>query len=779
MQGYTTIEKPQKELTFQDIVNILKKYKWSIITITTLFAFLSYAYIYFKPSSYISYSIIKVKANEKTRSEDIINSTISTVRSKDVLEEISLLRTYKINSKSLDNVNFKTQFYVDEGYRKKEIYGDDVPIDISDIRIFNKNIIGQRLTLIPTKSGFNIKYIMPYKAKLKQAIFQTKEFYLDPIKNKHYSQTIEHKDFKFKITQKSKFTTPIHFIIHGDKRSIFERLIYYKLNIQPLEKDTSLIKISFEDTIPERANLYVDALTKSFIDYSIESKNTQNDKTLNFIVTELRNIKRELKNSEEKLEFHQVSKNIAKPSEQATLYIKNLSNIDIEISENNLKKKLILNLISFVQNNYNLDAIAPSISKLDDKNTFELITKLQNNQIIEEELSQEYTDEYPKLKTLKKTIATIRNKIEYNLKSLRNNIDYENTNLLKRKVSYETKMKTLPSKERELVNIKRNYEVKSKMYEYLLKKEAENKIVQLATFSDYQIIDNAYNSNVPVKPNKSFILLVSILLGLAVSSLIAFIRHFSNNYITNKEDIEFVTNLPIYGSIPFHKQGKNQIEVHKEAKSPYSESFRTLRTNLQFLSQKERGTVILITSTVPGEGKSTTSANLATILEMAKYKTVVINFDLRKPTLHNFFEVNNERGISSFLNGDNTITEVIEQTEFANLDIIPSGPIPENPSELMLSKQLPLLFQQLRSMYDYIIVDTAPIGIVSDTKTLMPLSDLNLIIVREGYAKKEFIHTLEEMIQKHNFKDVGLILNASKAQGGEYGYGYSYEYKYQ
>jgi len=779
MQGNTTIEKPQKELTFQDIINILKKYKWSIMTITTLFALLSYAYIYFTPPSFVSYSIIKVKANEKTRSEDIINSTISTVRSKDVLEEISLLKTFKINSKSLDNVNFKTQFFIDDEYRKKEIYGDDVPIEITNIRLFDKDILGQRLTLIPTKSGYNIKYIMPYKAKLKQSVFQTKEFFLDEIKNKHYGEIIENKSFKLKINKKSKFTKPIHFVIHGDKRSIFEKKIYYKLNIVPLEKDTSLIKISFEDTIPERANLYVDALTKSFIDYSIESKNTQNDKTLNFIVTELQNIKKELKNSEEKLEFHQVAKNIAKPSEQATLYIKNLSNIDIKISENNLKKKLILNLISFVQNNYNLDAIAPSISKLNDKSTFELITKLQNLQITEQELTQEYTNEYPKLKTLRKKSATIRNKIAYNLKSLRNDIDYENTNLLKRKVSYETKMKTLPSKERELVNIKRNYEVKSKMYEYLLKKEAENKIVQLATFSDYQIIDNAYNSNIPVKPKKSFILLVSILLGLAVGSLIAFIRHFSNNYIKNKEDIEFATNLPIYGSIPFHKQGKNQIEVHKEAKSPYSESFRTLRTNLQFISQKEKGTVILITSTVPGEGKSTTSANLATIMEMAKYKTVVINFDLRKPTLHNFFEVNNEKGISSFLDGINTINEIIEPTEFANLDIIPSGPIPDNPSELMLSKQLPLLFQQLRSMYDYIIVDTAPIGIVSDTKTLIPLSDLNLIIVREGYAKKEFIHTLEEMIQKHNFKNVGLILNASKAQGGEYGYGYSYEYKYQ
>jgi len=768
-----------QDLNSQQISSILKTYKWSIIFITLLVTALSYAYIYFKPSIYVSNSIIKVKANEKKQSEDIINNTLQTSRSKDVLEEISLLKTFKINNRSLNSVNFKVLYFLKKSYKNIEIYGDQIPISIKNIKIKNEKVVGKLLTLVPNQQGdtYTLKYTMPYKAKLRQKLFNTEEFQLQSSDTQTFGQTVSNKHFELTINKKNNLTEPIHFVINGEKRAIFQNLIFTNLHVKQLEKDTSLIKISFEDTIPERANLYVDALTKSFIDYSIESKNTQNSKTLNFITEELQNIKKELKSSEDRLETHQVTTNIVQPSVQASLYIKNLSQIEIEISENKLKKKLITNLINFIQNNYNLDAIAPSVAKLNDQNTLSLITKLQNNQLLEEELTQEYTEAYPKLQTLRKQIQTIRNKIEFNLNSLSTNIDYKNTNLNTRKESYETSMKTLPSKERQLVNIKRNYEVKSKMYEYLLKKQAENKIIQLATFSNYQVIDKAYSTNIPIKPKRLFILVLSIFLGLILGISIALIRATKNNLIKSKDDIENLTSLPLYGSIPYYKQNTHKVSIYKELKSPFTEAFRTLRTNLQFISHKDQGTIMLVTSTIANEGKSTIVSNLATILEMAKYKTVIVNFDLRKPTLHKFFDVDNSKGVSTFLSGQDSVEEVITSTEFANLDIIPSGPIPSNPAELVLSKDLPALFDKLKDLYEYIIIDTAPIGIISDTKTLMKHSDLNLIIIREDYAKKEFIATLEDMIEKHDFQNIGLILNASKATGGEYGYGYSYEYK--
>jgi capsular exopolysaccharide synthesis family protein len=314
------------------------------------------------------------------------------------------------------------------------------------------------------------------------------------------------------------------------------------------------------------------------------------------------------------------------------------------------------------------------------------------------------------------------------------------------------------------------------MYEYLLKKEAENKIIQFATFSDYQIIDHAYNFNQPKNNKNLLILLLSILIGFVLAFILALFRNNLNHHIQNQEDIKKLTTLPIYGSIPFLKQKKYQLKVATDPRSPFTEGFRTLRTNLQFIHKNDTATTILITSTIASEGKTTVSANLAKILEMAQYKTLLINLDIRKPTLHKFFDMDNSIGITNYLDGQYSETEIIRQTEFGTLDIITSGPIPENPSELILSKRLPLLFEKLKTMYDYIIIDTAPIGIVTDTKNIMKYTDLNLILLKENFAKKEFIPTIEKMIIQYQFQNVGLILNASSNIGGEYGYGYSYEY---
>jgi len=775
MEKYQSLN---NEFTFKDFFTILKKYKWSIGFIT--FTIVSFSYIYyinFKSTiKYEAYTIMKVTPIKKVKTDELINNHDTVVSYTDVTQEISLLKTFKVNQKALDKINLKIQYFKEENYKDIEFY-KKTPIKIHSLKNISKEIIGKKLRITPSSDGFSIQYIPSYMEKIKYKLFDKKIFTLGNKKIFHFGEIVKTKYFQFIIQKKSDFNYPLKFIINGEKRDIFENLIKNQLNIIQLEKDTSLIKISYQDTIAKRAKLYVEELTKNFITHSITSKSKHNNKALKFIVKELKTIKQELKESEEQLEKYQVEKSILKPSSQAKELLKKLSDIEIELSENILKNNLILNLIRFVQNNSNLDAIAPSLSKLNDKNTLRLIEKLQDSQLKEEELILEYTDEYPKLKILRKKIEKIREKIELNLNSLKMDILSQNMNLNSHKIKYTNQLKNLPSQERELINIKRNYEVKSRMYENLLKKQQENKIIQFATFSDYQIIDPAYTSNQAIKITLLYFMILGILLGLFLGVVLALLRHSLNKKIQNQQDIKKVTTLPIHGEIPFYKQKPYQLEVAKNPRSPFAEGFRTLRTNLQFLKEDQKAITILITSTIASEGKTTISANLAKILEMAQYKTLLINLDIRKPTLHKFFNIDNNIGISNYLDGKYNETEIIRQTEFGTLDIITSGSIPENPSELILSKRLPLLLEKLKTMYDYIIIDTAPIGIVTDTKNIMKYTDLNLILLKENLAKKEFITTIEKMIIQYQFKNVGLILNASKEIGGEYGYGYSYEYK--
>ena len=770
--------KDSNNFGFKEVITILKKYIGSILFISAFFALMTYSYLYFKPKQYNAYSIIKVNSTLiSNNSEDIINNTKSKDSIQDVTEEMSLLKTFQTNKDAINKINFNVQYFKKEEYKKVEIY-HDIPLEITKIKILNRDIIGKPLTIIPRKGGFSLQYSPSYKEQLLHTLLKTKLFIVDD-KNQtfNYGESIKTPYFKIRIDKKKEINEPIHFIMQGNKRDFFENIIKNKLNVVQLEKDTSLIKVLYQDNIPDRAKLYVETLTQNFIEQSIENKNKQNNTTLAFIKKELKNIKKELRRSEKELESYQVLKTIVKPSDQATLYIKELSNIEVEIAENNLKTKLIKNLVNFVKNNYNLDSIAPSISRLNDSNTLKLINTLQTYQIKEESFMEEYTNQHPKLKSLRREIQKIRNKISLNLNNIQSNIKYQNRSLLEQKHNYEENLKVLPSQERKLVNIKRNYEVKARMYEYLLKKESESTITQLATFSDYKIIDQAYTSYHPMKSKFIISMVLSIIFGLIVGIILAFIRNALNSKIKNQEDIKKLTTLPIYGSIPFYKQKKYQLKVATDPRSPFAEGFRTLRTNLQFTKKSDKATTILITSTIASEGKTTISANLAKILEMAQYKTLLINLDIRKPTLHHFFDIDNSIGITDYLDGQYSETEIIRHTEFGTLDIITSGPIPENPSELILSKRLPLLFEKLKTMYDYIIIDTAPIGIVTDTKSIMKHTDLNLILLKENFAKKEFITTIEKMIIQYQFENIGLILNASANIGGEYGYGYSYEYK--
>ena len=468
--------KQYNELHVQDITAILRKYKWSIFLFTILAGLLSYAYLYFTPSMYNSYAIIKVKPNIQTQSGELINNTVSTTKSKEVTEEISLLQTFKINNQALNDINLNIQYFIDEGYKTVEIY-KDLPLSITNINILNQEIIGKKLTLTPDGDGYRLDYYNSYKEKIKANIFGSELFKIEESGKLAYGEKINNKYLELTVNKLLKIEKPIHFIINGEERQVFENIIKDRLKVTQLQKDTSLIKINYKDTIADRAQRYVDALASSFVEYSIDSKNKQLNRTSDFILEELNNIKKELKESEEQLEQYQVTKSFVQPSAQAALYIRQLSDIEIQQSENKLKKKLINNLIDFVKNNDHLDAIAPSLSKLNDQSTLGLIAKLQENQLIEEELSTEYTSEFPKLKSIRRQIESIRNKIANNLESLNSDIDYENTSLSQRKLSYERKMNILPSKERQLINIKRNYEVKSRMYEYLLKKKAESNII--------------------------------------------------------------------------------------------------------------------------------------------------------------------------------------------------------------------------------------------------------------------------------------------------------------
>ncbi|MEJ2500565.1 MAG: polysaccharide biosynthesis tyrosine autokinase, partial [Campylobacterales bacterium] len=253
--------------------------------------------------------------------------------------------------------------------------------------------------------------------------------------------------------------------------------------------------------------------------------------------------------------------------------------------------------------------------------------------------------------------------------------------------------------------------------------------------------------------------------GIALTVL----RELLDNTVKSKEDIERLSAVPMYGVVP--------VQKGKKFGSAFLEAFRALRTNLEFMQVDKKYKSIVVTSTVSGEGKTTVAANLAVVLAKGGKKVVVVDLDMRRAKLSHYFGLKNERGISTLLSKKHTLDEVIQPVEDKGVDIIAAGPIPPNPSELIMSEYAEEIMERLHEWYDYVILDTPPVGLVTDAAILMHRADVSLLVVKYGYSKKEFVQSLDQLVRDHKIKHVGIVFNGVDIEKN-YGYGYGYGYKY-
>ena len=333
----------------------------------------------------------------------------------------------------------------------------------------------------------------------------------------------------------------------------------------------------------------------------------------------------------------------------------------------------------------------------------------------------------------------------------------------------------LPVTERQLLGIERKFRLNDELYTFLLETRAEQEMQKASNKADSEIIDpaDARFSSV-VSPNRMKLMLMAIFGGFALPLSLIFLGFLFNKRL-KEEDIRRMTDIPVVGNIP-HNTDKVSIVVFDIPNSAIAESFRLLRSRMQFFTKDTISPVLLVTSSMPEDGKTFASINLASVYSLLNKKTVLVGFDLRKPKIFQDFGLSNEKGVSTWLIGQDKIQDIIQTTRFENLSVISSGPIPPNPSELTALGKTEELFRFLRERYDYIIVDTSPIGLVSDTYHLASMADTVLLVVRPGKTLRElFYRTLME-IRSSGTKGVGLLVNDLQAGSGHYGYGEKYGY---
>ena len=718
------------------IIELYKRvlpYKWSIIFITFLAIAGAKYYLYFIPSVYESYAIIKVKSNHnKFKTDDILQGTVNSAG---VKQEILSLMTFKTNKETLKEIDFSVQYFQKIDYKIVELY-DKSPISLQVDTKKSIKLLDPKIKVNFKDNGFSLTT----KEKGESIVYP-------------FDEEVETDYFIGTITKKFPASSSIYIILKGNSRQIYESMIKPNLKVMQLAKDANLIKVTFEDTIPKRATNYVNTLIQGYITQSLETKENTNKKVLGFLDLQLKTIKEKLEKSENELENYKRA-NSVEPSVQSKDSFDKLSAIDLELSEITLKEKLAKNLILFVKKNRNLDPITPTLLEFQDQATIKFIDKLEEMQEQEDTLSLEYTAQYPELKNLRKSMKRIRKKILFNVQNLKSVLVTKRSSLEAQKNRHEKVLRTLPQKEKNLIHFQRDYEVNSKMYTYLLEKKSEKELIKVASVADYEIVDLAYSSYRTIRPKRLMFLITAAVIGFLFAIFISFLRALFIKKSTTHKELAQITKLPIYGVIPLYSNAMFSTIKLKEA-------YHKLATNLQFSKNEYEGNIVLITSHSEGEGKTTTIVNLAGVFQNTQYKTVAIDLNLRAPSLHEHFGIDQQySGMSTYLSQRDNIGNIIFSTNYENLDIIPAGPVPPNPYELILSNRLTELFEILKKKYDYILIDTTSYDLALETLYLMKFTNINLIVLRENFSKTSTIEELEKIIQEKNLKNIGLVLKS-------------------
>lgn len=572
---------------------------------------------------------------------------------------------------------------------------------------------------------------------------------------------------------------PLYFSLRN-VRAVSDELLA-GLKVTQATKLSSVIDLKIKDAIPKRGEDILNGLIREYNKAGINDKNALAANTLRFINERLGLISNELDSVEHGIQKYKTQEGIVDISAQGQLYLNNVGANDQKLSEMNVQLAVLDQVERYVQSKSNEAGIVPSTFGVDDPGLGQLLQKLYDLEVKYEGLSKTTAENNPILISLRHEMEKIKPSIMENVQSLRRNLTAGRGNLLNTSNSYASILKTLPAKERKLVEISRQQGIKNSIYSFLLQKREETALTFSSAIADTRIIDAAATTVMPVAPKPILIWTLAVLAALGLGAGLIAIREGLNQRIVFRSEIEKFTTVPVVGEIMF-APAHDALVVTQGKRTVIAEQFKQLRTSLAYIGINSRKKKILITSTISGEGKSFVTANLAVSLALTDKKVVLLELDLRKPNVAHLFNVSREIGLTNYFIGNKDADHIIKRTDVSpNLFVIPSGAIPPNPSELILNGKLDELLQYLETIFDYILIDTAPTAPVTDAYILSPLCDATIYVVRHKVTPKGYIKMLDENMKVRGLKNLAIVFNGVKNRGVggiNYGYGYGYGKEY-
>ncbi|HCC70861.1 MAG TPA: hypothetical protein DEQ09_06895 [Bacteroidales bacterium] len=775
-------ETKSESLKIKEFIFKVFSYKYYFISSIILLGLMAFLLNKFTPAVYEVNSIIGPVENKQSsllESSDIFSGLGSLSQSRNLENDINSLKSFSLISETIKNLALEIGYFIESDDilgQVRQVYPNShytVNIDKSHIQPINArfyiNIVSDttyRLTVSEDDVSF-------YNYLDNKVISAGHMLNIDTVYK--FNQTIASPYFRFSVSKNQDYLNqrPVDeersFFMMNHIDIITEQYLN-RLTVESVSLKSTLINVFFQG---ENLDLTVDFLNtflQTYLDNNLSKKNTIALNTVNFIDSQISEISESLSSSQSELRDYRSTHQVTDLSYQGQQALNQMEQIDNEKATLQAQQRYYNYIIDYFNNNQDIAGLAPpSAANVSDPIMNTLVLELldlnsQRSAILSNNVQKSlFLEQIENKINLQK--QTIIENVKNNLNTLSltlNELDYRAEKL-------SSQIARLPRTELNMVSMQRQYNITDAIYTFMLQKRSEAGIAMASNHPDYEVLESARSiTSSIIKPKKMINYIASFFLGLLIPSLIIILKDFFNEKITRAYEIEDVLGKPVLSTI-YNNSFKYEDVVHKAVGSPIAESFRNLRSNLFFRSKTNPLKVILVTSCQPQDGKSFVAMNLASSIASVGHKTIILDCDLRRPTLHDKFKIDNEGGITKYLTDKNVDNDIILKTFVDNLDFIPAGPVLPNSSELIEAGALDKLIQYLEDNYEYIIIDTTPSGMVADAAQLIKYSSINLLVCRNNHTRKDVFNSVLNFYKTHNIENFDIIYNDVEIKESRYG----------
>ncbi len=749
---------------------IVKRYWWWPVLFVAVFLSMSYFYLRYTKPTFESTMVIQIDNEDNAR--DIIDIENINSKQNDISSEVELMRSQLMFEKAIQRINYNVSLYSKGQVLIEEKYNSStfnvLPFELKDSTLIGVPIYvtydGKLVTLFYTHNGKRNEI----KGKLD-----------DHFENNHFDLVVKSSNVNELLSDANQ--NELYFTFNSVQS--FASRYLPNLQVVPIDPIAKTIQVTFRGNNPQLCHDLTLAIAEAFVNYDEENKRKGSENILNFIDQQLDSLSGELKSSKDSLMIYQRKSNIPDPltagddiSSNITKYQEQLFVLEDEIrSLNQVNSKLknepnrleVYRLLPEMLGKSYEQSLSTQISTL-----YDLLEK-------KEDLLFQVTDENAEIKVLNGRIQTKLGSIRKSISTILERL-YVNSKTIRDKITgYESEFFELPEKKMEFSRLKNIQDLNEKYFTLLTEKKVLYAISDAGYSSNSRILSRPVVNGTPVSPNRKLIYVTFIMFGTILGLGVMLIKYLTFNEINLIEDLDKLlpSKASILGGVPLYNSGMefSQLVVGDAPKSMLSESMRKIRTNLSYIHRDYK--TIAVTSSISGEGKTFVSLNLAGIIAMSGKKTILLDLDLRKPKIHLGLGVSNEAGMSSLISKQFELKDCIKPSKIENLYFITAGPIPPNPSELLLSDRFKDIIEELKTQFDVIIMDNPPIGLVSDGIKILTEADIPIYVFKSHFSKRIFAHRVKELFDMNQLSKLNVILNGINShRRSNYGYGYGYGY---